>query len=404
MTNIRVEQNLKFKTANIGCFLRFSLNKKNLALANLLAVMQANASKSYPGISIQAKALEENYAMRLGIFPEVFGNQIILFYNLNFVEPREILNPDYNYQEIVNIFFKIVKEPLFNSQLLYLAKEEVKNERAQYFDLPANFALKQFYNYWYRKQPEYADNLFGDEEVLKGCTIEQIEDFYNDLKSSPAIFLGLAENPDLMTDLVQEKMDWPGFALPFATENLVIPAHFEPINKIEAKNNSQTQLLMGFGYDYELPLDFKQFGGLILSQYLSGDESSKLFTSVREELGAAYAIEAINYLDNSLFLISTGIDFKKLEATKSEITKSILELAKGQIDKNLFIKSKRALKRMYLSNEDQQSLLLMQMLANSLRGREITIQDRIKKVSAFTEENLIKFSQSLFLNESYCLK
>ena len=404
MTNIRIEQNLKFKTANIGCFLRFSLNKKNLALANLLATMQANASESYPGISMQAKALEEKYDMRLGIFPEVFGNQIILFYNLNFVEPREILNPDYNYREIINTFFNIVKRPLFNPQLLYLAKEELKSERAQYLDVPANYALHQFYKYWYRNQSGYADNIFGDAEVLNNCTIEQIKDFYQKLKSTPAIFLGLVENPDLMTDLVQEKLDWPGFFDTFSVNNLAIPTHFEPIDKTEDGKNGQAQLLMGFGYDSELPLDFRQFGGLILSQYLAGDESSKLFTSVREKLGAAYAIDAINLLDNSLFLISTGIDFNKLTQTKSEITNSILQLAKGEIDEELFVKSKKALKRMYLSNEDQQSSLLVQMLANALRDRDITIAERIKKVTDFTPEKLIKFSQSLFLNESYCLK
>ena len=404
MTNIKIRQNLKFKTATIGCFLRFSLSKKNLALANLLATMQTNASENYPGVSVQAKALAEKYDMRLGVFPEVFGNQIILFYNLSFIEPREILNPDYNYGEIVDTFFKIIKYPLFNPQLLYLAKEELKSERAQYLDIPANYALNQFYKYWYRNEVKYTDNIFGDPNILKNCTNEQIKAFYQQLKSTPAIFLGLVENPDLMTDLVQEKIDWPGFSTPFVTNNLAIPAHFSPIDKIEDGKNGQTQLLMGFGYDYELPLNFRQFGGLILSQYLAGDESSKLFTNVREKLGAAYAIDAVNLLDNSLFLISTGIDFKKLEQTKAEITKSILDIANGKIDEKLFIKAKKALKRMYLSNEDLQSLRLVQMLVNSLRDRDITIEERIQKVSNFTSKKLIEFSKSLFLNESYCLK
>ena len=46
MTNIRIDHNLKFKTATLGCFLRLPLDKKTLALANILACMQSNASKS----------------------------------------------------------------------------------------------------------------------------------------------------------------------------------------------------------------------------------------------------------------------------------------------------------------------------------------------------------------------
>ena len=36
MTNIRIDHNLKFKTATLGCFLRLPLDKKTLALANIL--------------------------------------------------------------------------------------------------------------------------------------------------------------------------------------------------------------------------------------------------------------------------------------------------------------------------------------------------------------------------------
>lgn len=404
MTNIQIEPNYKFKTASVGCFLRLPLNQKNLALANVLCVMQSNASLLYPGVSLQAKALEEKYDSQLEIFPQVFGNQIIIFYSLNFIEPREILNPDYNYAEIIKMFLGIIKKPLFNPSLLYLAKSQLSSVRAQYLDIPSNYALNRFFEYWYRNESQYKDNMFGDMEVIKNCTIEQIKSFFDNLKTYPAVCLGLVENPDMMTDLLQEQLDWPGFFRSFDTDELTIPAHFAPFTKNEEGEHGQTQLLMGFGYDASLPLDLRQFGGLILSQYLAGDESSKLFTSIREDLGAAYAIEVNNLLDDSLLLISAGIDKDKLLATKAKINQSIRDVAKGNIDKILFKRAQNALKRTYQSNEDQESLLLMQLLANTLRGRSLTIEERIKKVVNFTPEKLTRFAQSLFLNESYCLQ
>ena len=101
---------------------------------------------------------------------------------------------------------------------------------------------------------------------------------------------------------------------------------------------------------------------------------------------------------------AAGIDKDKLLATKAKINQSIRDVAKGNIDKTLFKRAQNALKRTYQSNEDQESLLLMQLLANTLRGRSLTIEERIKKVVNFTPEKLTRFAQSLFLNESYCLQ
>lgn len=106
--------------------------------------MQGNASKAFPGIKVQARTFSNLYNASLQVFPEVFGNQIIIFYTINFVEPREILDPDYNYQVVMDAFFKVVKEPLFDEQLLELAKRQLGQEEKQYYELPANYALNGF--------------------------------------------------------------------------------------------------------------------------------------------------------------------------------------------------------------------------------------------------------------------
>ena len=44
------------------------------------------------------------------------------------------------------------------------------------------------------------------------------------------------------------------------------------------------------------------------------------------------------------------------------------------------------------------------MLANALRGRDYTFEQRINDVKQFKMDKLIEFSQKLYFNESYCLK
>lgn len=185
MTNIEIDHNLKFKTATVGCFLRLPLDKKTLALANILACMQSNASKKFPGINLQARTFSNLYNAGLQIFPEVFGNQIVIFYTINFVEPREILDPDYNYQVVLDAFFDVIKHPLFDGQLLELAKRQLEQEQKQYYELPANYALHGFFNTWYRNYPAYQDSVFGDEKTLKDATLEEIKSFFNTVKMHP---------------------------------------------------------------------------------------------------------------------------------------------------------------------------------------------------------------------------
>ena len=147
--------------------------------------------------------------------------------------------------------------------------------------------------------------------------------------------------------------------------------------------SEQAQLLIGYGYDQSLPVYFKQFGGLFLGEYLAGDESSKLFTEVRKKLGAAYAIDATNYVNNSLFLISTGISKEKIVVASKAIKNGVKAVQEGKVDKDL---------------------ILIQMLANALRGRDYTFVQRINDVEQFKIDKLIDFSQKLYFNESYCLK
>ena len=102
---------------------------------------------------------------------------------------------------------------------------------------------------------------------------------------------------------------------------------------------------------------FKQFGGLFLGEYLAGDESSKLFTEVRKKLGAAYAIDATNYVNNSLFLISTGISKEKIAVASKAIKNGVKAVQEGKVDKDVFNKAKAALKRNYQISADRQDLI-----------------------------------------------
>src|SRR5699024_12014250 len=97
----------------------------------------------------------------------------------------------------------------------------------------------------------------------------------------------------------------------------------------------------------------------------------KIFTEVRKKLGAAYAIDATNYLNNSLFLISTGISKDKIAAASKAIKMGVKAVQDGKVDEGIFSKAKSALKRNYQISTDRQDLILIQMLRSEEHTSEL---------------------------------
>ncbi len=104
------------------------------------------------------------------------------------------------------------------------------------------------------------------------------------------------------------------------------------------------------------------------------------------------------------FLISTGISKDKIAVASKAIKSGVGAVQAGKVDEDVFNKAKAALKRNYQISADRQDLILIQMLANALRGRDYTFEQRINDVKQFKMDKLIEFSQKLYFNESYCLK
>lgn len=397
-----VTENTKFTTAMIGCFLRIPLTQHNLAFANLLARDQMNVSLFFPTVQRQQKELANLYDLQFEVVPQIFGTEIVLSYIAEFVEPTEILDPDYTYERIIDTYAKIINNPDFGPSMIELAKSQLAADYQELMEEPANYALDRFFKYWYREKPDYADTFMGSIDEIKKADADQLRKFYNGLKMAPATILSIAKGRKQVNNLLNKYFKISGVFKDFEKDTITIPASKQLINKEENKDNLQAQLLIG--YRFSQKMTFKdQIRGLVLANYLAGDSSSRLFTEVREKLGAAYAIEANNYAFNSLFLIQAGLDPSKSEQAKDLIIDEISKIQNGEIDSDLFKKVKKNLINNEKINQDQESwhlarLLRWRLLANYL------ISDQITEIKKVTVKQMSNFAKELKFKESYILK
>ena len=400
--NTSIKKNNKFLTATIGCFLRFPLTKHNLAYASLLARMQMNASLYFPTISQQKQELSELYDLQFEVVPQLFGNQIVLSYIANFVEPLELLDPNYTYEKIVEDLALIIEHPSFDEKLVSISQQQLIAEYQEIMQEPENIALDRFFRIWYQNNPDYADNFMGSISEISEATVGKMKQFADNLRSVPAVLIGLARDKKYLSKLLNEEFKYAGLLKEFAPKNTVIPPAKILSSESEVANNLQSQLLLGYGY--KQPIDFReQIVGLVLAQYLAGDQSSKLFVKVREQLGAAYAVEATNFANNSLFLINAGIN--KNQATEAiKIIKDEMEqISSGKIDLDLLKQAKKSLANIQKIGEDHENWQLAHLLRNELYPSRVEV-DRIKTIKSISEKQIHNFAQNLFLNESYLLK
>lgn len=401
-TNITIRKNKKFTTAGIGCFLRLPLTNHNLAFASLLSRLQMNTSLSYPTIAAQQRKLAQLYDLQLDIMPQLFGNQIILMYYANFVEPIEVLDPDYTYEEIIQTISQIIRFPAYDNNLFDYAKRQLEDEYREIMVQPSNYALDRFFKLWYEDQPEYAENFMGQIDEIKNATIVEMRDFIENLRDMPMAVIGMGRDNQLMTKILRNIFKGAGIIKKFQVSDLVIPAKRKLIEKVDEQDNIQAQLLMGFGFKQRISYQ-EQIVGLLLEQYLAGDQSSKLFSQIREELGAAYDVQASDFANNSLFLINAGIDPQKVEPAKRIILNEMQKLMDGNIDEELFRKSKKAVYRNTRIGLDNQNWQLGQALRAELLPDYLDF-DREAAIKKATPHQLINFVQNLFFNESYILK
>lgn len=401
-TNIAIRKNKKFTTAALGCFLRLPLTNHNLAFASLLARLQMNTSLAYPTLAAQQKKLAELYDLQLDIMPQLFGKEIILTYYANFVEPTEVLDPDYTYDEIVETLSQIIKSPSYDRDWFAYAKRQLEDDYRELMEQPANYAINRFFKIWYRDRPEYAENFMGSIEEIKNAAFTEMDNFIDSLRNVPMAVIGMGRDNKLLTKLINRSFRGAGIIKQFQVDDLTIPVVNNPIEKVDEQNNIQAQLLMGFGFKQKITYQ-GQIVGMLLSQYLAGDQSSKLFNQIREELGAAYDVGATNFANNCLFLVNTGLDPTKVEDAKRIIFNEMQKVADGQIDEKLFKKSKKALLRNTKIGLDSQNWQLGQALRGELFLDYLNF-DREAAIKRATPHQLVDFVQNLFFNESYVLK
>jgi len=145
---------------------------------------------------------------------------------------------------------------------------------------------------------------------------------------------------------------------------------------------------------------------MVFNNLLGGGVSSKLFQSVREDMGLAYSIYSYLtvYSDAGLFVIYAGTAPKNSKKIIDEMYKQIQSLNKKEVSLDEVERSKNQLKGSILLNMENVSRRMNRLGRTMItHGRVITAEEVIDNISKVTLDDVYKLEKHLTDFENYSL-
>ncbi len=288
-----------------------------------------------------------------------------------------------------------------------LADDEIEGERAviveeirSYLDDPAEYAQILFQQAMFGDGP-LGREICGDETGIRALPAATIRDFWRTMYRPANTVVALAGDVGH-----EEALALAGDA--FGTGNGKIPGYSAapilPAGKRflfgARRDASQAQLVLGVP---GLRRDHPDAWALsVLNAVLGDGMSSRLFLSVREELGLAYDVSSglVDYADAGAFEISAGVDPDRLPAALEAILVELVKLRDQPVPQEELDKAKA-----YLSGGLELRMDETRHLASWIGGQEalhdkvLTLEEALVAVAAVDAAEVGRLAGELFRDE-----
>ena len=277
---------------------------------------------------------------------------------------------------------------LFDEQELEKEKDVIYEEMKMIEDVPDDFGMDLIQEAVFDGTP-LAGRIIGSPDSVGAITRDDILAYTGERYTAPGMVIscsGMYDEDALLEDL--EK----GFGARDATE--APPRGYEavPPRRIKSsiiKDIEQTHLFLGTkGVSFT---DDDVYALNLYASILGGGMSSRLFLTIREELGLAYSVYASDspYVDDGQFTIYAGIADEKVGDAAAAIREVLQNLADEGVGNEELAKVKEQYKANYVFRRESNSSRMFAAGRNMLLlGRIYTEEEILTGVDAVTRDDI----------------
>lgn len=305
-----------------------------------------------------------------------------------------------HFDKILDVVSDIYLNSVFNSAEIDKEKGVIIEEINMYEDLPMARVYYLFQELLYGDQPA-GWNIIGQKEIIRTLTRK---DFINYRKkhylagNTIVVVAGAINEKEAIAKIgdIFAGVSFGGKVKKIKPEE----RQEKPELLVKYKESDQTHLILGVrGYGI---FDKRRFVVDVIGDILGGGMSSRLFQKIREEMGAAYYVNAGAefFSDHGYFRASAGVDRQRL----SEVIKAITAEFKRLIGEPVSLAELQRVKD-HLIGGLMLGLETSDDLARFYGGQEIverkimSPQEITKRIQAVTAEEIRGVAEDLFRNE-----
>lgn len=304
-----------------------------------------------------------------------------------------------HFDKILDIVSDIYLQPVFDSKEIEKEKGVIVEEINMHEDLPMYKVHELFTQLLYGDQPAGWD-ILGQKEVIGKLSRDDFLTYRNKHYLAQSTLVVVAGN--FSEDECVKKIEQT-FASISTGEKLKKMKTKELQEKpgvlIKDKKSDQTHLVLGVrAFDI---FDKRKYALQVLADILGGGMSSRLFQKIREEMGAAYYVDADSdlYTDHGYLAASAGIDHNKIDSVISVIIEEFKKISQELVDnKELQRVKDKIIGHLFLSLETSDKLAGF-FGSQEILTRQIIVPEEIsKKIQAVTAEEIMAIANDIFKN------
>lgn len=255
-------------------------------------------------------------------------------------------------------------------------------------DTPDDLCLDMLSRAYYGERG-YGRNILGPRKNVEGFTRDDIKSYMQKRYCSDNIVISMAGNIDInIAEAMVEKY--------FAGIQKCCCNKTDVKVELQAKSLYKTkdieQVHIGIAFPsvkrYDKLFDATQ----IMNAILGGSMSSRLFQTVREELGLAYTVYSYisTYCETGTLAVYAGVNAEKYKQSAEAIYSCVNDLRKKNISEEEFLRGKEQLiSSQIFAQESTSSQMLLFGKELLYRGRVYNFEDRVNKISSVTLKDVL---------------
>ncbi len=304
-----------------------------------------------------------------------------------------------HHDKILDVISDLYLNPIFDPKEIEKEKGVVIEELNMYEDMPQRKVQDLFLELLYGDQPAGWD-VGGKKEIIRTLNREDFLKYRQQhyvAKATILVIAGAVNGKGLLAKIDKHFKNISSEEKHGKVKTKESQKKSEIL--VRHKESDQTHLVLGCrAFD---AFDERRHALEVLADILGGGMSSRLFQRVREQMGAAYYVNAGTDLfsDHGYLAVSAGVDHTKINAVIKAILEELAKIKENSISEQELRRAKDHLTgKLILGLETSDALALFYGGQEVLRRSIMSPEELLKAIQSVSRKDIVNVANSVFQN------